>query len=71
MITFDGGARTVQGHKVAAGAAIAWVRRMDRWERVASRVVLIPGGDNSVVAEAWAARMALQLATRPDLPPGP
>eukprot|EP00974_Lingulodinium_polyedra_P123398 11186623-Lingulodinium_polyedra.AAC.1 len=71
MITFDGGARAVQGCKAVAGAAIAWVRRMGHWERVALRVALIPGGDNSVVAEAWAARVTLQPTARPDLPPGP
>eukprot|EP00974_Lingulodinium_polyedra_P133157 11224555-Lingulodinium_polyedra.AAC.1 len=26
LITFDGGSRSIDGHKVAAGAAIAWER---------------------------------------------
>eukprot|EP00974_Lingulodinium_polyedra_P006485 616961-Lingulodinium_polyedra.AAC.1 len=71
MITFDGGARTISGHKAAAGAAIAWVRRQDRWEQLASSTILLPGGDNSLFAEDWAARMALQLSSRPGMPPGP
>eukprot|EP00974_Lingulodinium_polyedra_P086842 8417439-Lingulodinium_polyedra.AAC.1 len=33
LITFDGGSRTVGGRKVAAGAAIAWVRQGHGWAR--------------------------------------
>eukprot|EP00974_Lingulodinium_polyedra_P100762 9761085-Lingulodinium_polyedra.AAC.1 len=31
LITCDGGSRATDGHKVAAGAAIAWVRREHGW----------------------------------------
>eukprot|EP00974_Lingulodinium_polyedra_P088209 8552558-Lingulodinium_polyedra.AAC.1 len=37
LITFDGGPRTVGGRKVAAGAAIAWVRQEHGWVRSATR----------------------------------
>eukprot|EP00974_Lingulodinium_polyedra_P054161 5207798-Lingulodinium_polyedra.AAC.1 len=53
MVTFDGGARTIRGHSVAAGAAIAWARQGEQWQRVQERVWIMPAGANSVIAESW------------------
>eukprot|EP00974_Lingulodinium_polyedra_P100931 9779166-Lingulodinium_polyedra.AAC.1 len=37
LITFDGGSRAIDGHRAAAGAAIAWVRGDHGWARSEAR----------------------------------
>eukprot|EP00974_Lingulodinium_polyedra_P022998 2218754-Lingulodinium_polyedra.AAC.1 len=62
LITSDGGSRYVGGHQAAAGAAIAWAREERGWSRRETRTWGNPRGANSVLAEGWAARMAMELA---------
>eukprot|EP00974_Lingulodinium_polyedra_P013434 1299602-Lingulodinium_polyedra.AAC.1 len=62
LITFDGVSRAIDGHRVAAGAAIAWVRGGHGWARGGTRGWVMPQGANSVIAEGSAARVALELA---------
>eukprot|EP00974_Lingulodinium_polyedra_P035637 3419113-Lingulodinium_polyedra.AAC.1 len=42
LITFDGGARAIDGHRVAAGAAIAWECAASGWIRRKTRTRIIP-----------------------------
>ena len=63
-VTFDGGARTLDGdHKVAGAGATLWRHRRDGGppDLVASCVVAIPGCDNAQLAEATGCRAGLGL----------
>ena len=63
LVTFDGGARTVRGWDVAAGAAVLWRSGPTGGrEPAVTYTWLLPGGADSQEAEAWGARAALSLA---------
>ena len=61
MVTFDGGAHTVRGRWVAGGAAVLWATVDGERRPSVTRMWAIPRGTDSQVAEAWGARMALEL----------
>ena len=61
LISFDGGAREVRGRRVAGGAAILWGIEDGARVPAVTRMWVIPLGADSMVAEAWGARMGLEL----------
>ena len=62
IITFDGGARPVRGRQVAAGAAVLWGHTdQGEWQPRLTRTTALPFLADSQIAEAWGARMALEL----------
>ena len=62
IITFDGGAREIQGQRVAAGAAIHWEHdQTGAWPPSSSGTAALPYHADSQVAEAYGALMALRL----------
>jgi len=68
-VTFDGGARTLDGdQKVAGAGATLWRHRRDGGppDLVASCVIAIPGCDNAQLAEATGCRAGLGLLTLED-----
>ena len=69
-VTFDGGARTVEGVKVAGAGAVLWGpadvnRQRVRLLRIA---IALPGEQHAPVAEAWGLRAALQLLLEARVP---
>ena len=70
IVTFDGGARPVQGRNVAAGAAVLWGHdTQGEWRPSVTRSTAIPYHVDSQIAEAWGARMALDFLC--EAPEGP
>ena len=61
LVSFDGGAREVRGRRVAGGAAILWGIAGGVRVPAVTRMWVIPLGSDSMVAEAWGARMGLEL----------
>eukprot|EP00974_Lingulodinium_polyedra_P110668 10702924-Lingulodinium_polyedra.AAC.1 len=61
MVTFDGGAREVRGHKVVAGAAVLWTRAgaSAPWVRRMTTTRVDPSGADARTVEALAAGAAL------------
>ena len=61
-VSFDGGARTVRGQKVAGASAIVWRRRPDTGELVGVLAfeVSLPHEDDAQVGEAWGLRLGLE-----------
>ena len=62
-VTFDGGAREVDGVRVAGAGAALWGQEDDQGRRqvVATARAALPGEEHAQVAEAWGGRLALQL----------
>lgn len=62
IITFNGGAREIQGQKVAAGAAIHWEHdQASAWIPSSTGTAALPYHADSQIAEAYGALMALRL----------
>ena len=69
IITFDGGAREVRGHKVAAGAAIHWEHSLGgEWAARSTCTAALPYQVDSQMSEAYGALMALHLLADIDTP---
>eukprot|EP00974_Lingulodinium_polyedra_P063659 6146047-Lingulodinium_polyedra.AAC.1 len=70
MFTFDGGSRSVQGHDVAAGAAVLWTRAgpSEPWTRRMTTTRAVPSGADPRTAEALAAGAALDTLFHPICP---
>ena len=62
-VTFDGGARAQDGGRAAGAAALLWgPPAQDGTRRVVARaMVALPGEPFAQVAEAWGAKLSLDL----------
>eukprot|EP00974_Lingulodinium_polyedra_P059572 5739086-Lingulodinium_polyedra.AAC.1 len=67
MVTFDGGARGVDGVEVAGAAAILWRKdgQQGAWEKELTYTFAFPTAIPARAAEAWATIAATRLLQHP------
>ena len=63
QITFDGGARSVEGRRVAGAGAALWQLSEGSWQLTHVARVPLPAEEHAQVAETWGAVAAIELLT--------